>query len=132
MSITSPKTPDGSERRDLEFAKGAVDVSDSEKSDSFRLGESEGGAWATGGNIESYKPIAEYEGAHRWDPSFEWTEKEETRLVRRVSLISGPPSHHSCRRTQESTRSSWCLMTNLLRALGVYTFTRIQGTLKVN
>lgn len=88
-SITSPRTPDGSDREDLEYAKGGVEVSDSDKSGSFRMGESEGGAWAVGGNIESYKPIAEYEGAHRWDPSFEWEEKEERKLVRRVSLISG-------------------------------------------
>jgi hypothetical protein len=97
MSITSPKAPDGPERSDLDIAKGAIDASDSEKSGAYRLGESEGGAWATGGNIESYKPIAKYEGAHRWDPSFEWTQKEETRLVRRVSLICGPPSQHSYR-----------------------------------
>ncbi|ROV97086.1 hypothetical protein VMCG_07453 [Cytospora schulzeri] len=85
MSISSsPKTPDYSEGKDLEFAKGGIEVSDSDKAGSFRLGQSEGGVWASGGNIESYKPIAEYEGAHRWDPSFEWTEKEETKLVRRL------------------------------------------------
>lgn len=31
-----------------------------------------------------YKPIPEYEGAHRWDPDFEWTEQEETSIVRKV------------------------------------------------
>ena len=34
---------------------------------------------------EFYAPIAEYEGAHRYDPKFEWTAKEEKRVVRRVS-----------------------------------------------
>ncbi|KAL5001224.1 major facilitator superfamily domain-containing protein [Aspergillus recurvatus] len=31
-----------------------------------------------------YKPIPEYEGIHRWDPDFDWTEEEEKRLVRKV------------------------------------------------
>lgn len=31
-----------------------------------------------------YKPIPEYEGAHRWDPDFEWTEQEETSVIRKV------------------------------------------------
>lgn len=30
------------------------------------------------------KPIPEYEGAHRWDPEFDWTEKEEKAIVRKV------------------------------------------------
>lgn len=33
---------------------------------------------------ELYRPIASYEGAHRWDPNYEWTEQEEKRLVRKV------------------------------------------------
>lgn len=31
-----------------------------------------------------YKPIEEYEGYHRWDPSFQWEAKEEKKLVRKV------------------------------------------------
>lgn len=34
-----------------------------------------------------YKPIDSYEGRHRWDPEFQWEEKEERRLVRKVSLV---------------------------------------------
>lgn len=30
------------------------------------------------------KPIPEYEGAHRWDPEFDWTEEEEKAIVRKV------------------------------------------------
>lgn len=38
-------------------------------------------------SLESfYKPIASYEGAHRFDPAFEWEAKEERRLVRKVYL----------------------------------------------
>lgn len=43
-----------------------------------------------------YKPIPEYEGYHRWDPEFEWTEEEEKAVVKKVcsqdlsDLFSGP------------------------------------------
>lgn len=33
-----------------------------------------------------YKPIPEYEGYHRWDPEFEWTEEEEKAVVKKVCL----------------------------------------------
>lgn len=32
-----------------------------------------------------YEPIPEYEGRHRYDPFAEWTEREEKRLVKKVS-----------------------------------------------
>lgn len=35
-------------------------------------------------DLRFYKPIASYEGLHRWDPYFEWTPKEEKQLVRKV------------------------------------------------
>ncbi|EPS26692.1 hypothetical protein PDE_01630 [Penicillium oxalicum 114-2] len=31
-----------------------------------------------------YKPIPEYEGIHRWDPEFEWTEEEEKAVVKKI------------------------------------------------
>ncbi|KAL3471244.1 major facilitator superfamily domain-containing protein [Aspergillus californicus] len=31
-----------------------------------------------------YRPIDSYEGLHRWDPDFEWTEKEERKIVRKI------------------------------------------------
>lgn len=31
-----------------------------------------------------YRPIESYEGIHRWDPHFKWTEQEEKRIVRKV------------------------------------------------
>lgn len=34
-----------------------------------------------------YKPIPEYEGIHRWDPEFEWTEEEEKAVVRKVCCV---------------------------------------------
>jgi hypothetical protein len=33
-----------------------------------------------------YRPIDSYEGLHRWDPEFEWTEDEEKKIVRKVIL----------------------------------------------
>lgn len=85
MSTISPPSPDGYDARDTETAKGAMDDTIFSKSASVRLGESDGGVFAVGGNIDSYKPIEKYEGAHRYDPLFQWTEAEEKRLVRRVS-----------------------------------------------
>ena len=43
--------------------------------------------YVTGGRDEFYKPIAEYEGAHRYDPKMTWTEQEEKALIRRVSFL---------------------------------------------
>ncbi|KAM0332511.1 hypothetical protein ACHAQA_002794 [Verticillium albo-atrum] len=40
--------------------------------------------WAAGGSGALYEPIPEYEGRHRYDPTAEWTEKEEKKLVRRL------------------------------------------------
>ncbi|OQE37994.1 hypothetical protein PENCOP_c009G02691 [Penicillium coprophilum] len=31
-----------------------------------------------------YRPIDSYEGLHRWDPNFEWTEQEEKIIVRKI------------------------------------------------
>jgi len=45
-----------------------------------------GAAYAEGGLTKFYAPIPEYEGRHRWDPTAEWTDAEEKKLVRRVSL----------------------------------------------
>jgi hypothetical protein len=35
---------------------------------------------------EIYKPIAGYEGSHRFDPAFQWDPAEERKLVRTVRL----------------------------------------------
>lgn len=76
---------------DVETAKGGFVDTSSSNDGSVRLGESEGGVFATGGNIESYKPIPEYEGAHRYDPKFQWSDAEERKLVRRVCGLSRSP-----------------------------------------
>ena len=45
-------------------------------------------AFDVGSFEEFYKPIETYEGVHRYDPDFQWDEREEKRLVRKVCLIS--------------------------------------------
>lgn len=37
---------------------------------------------------EFYKPIDSYEGAHRYDPKFEWEAQEEKKLVRKIDYSS--------------------------------------------
>lgn len=86
MSTVRPPSSDGDgyDAKDLEVAKDAAETTSYSKTDSLRVGESEGGVIATGGNLDSYRPIDAYEGAHRFDPLYQWTENEEKRLVRRV------------------------------------------------
>ncbi|KAJ5766280.1 uncharacterized protein N7511_003896 [Penicillium nucicola] len=33
-----------------------------------------------------FRPIDNYEGLHRWDPDFQWTEQEEKKIVRKIDL----------------------------------------------
>ena len=35
-------------------------------------------------SAEQYIPVDTHENKHRWDPSFQWTEEEEKKLVRTV------------------------------------------------
>lgn len=55
-------------------------------SDSHRFGT--GDVFAQGGQIQFYEPIPEYEGRHRYDPTAQWTEAEEKKLVRKVRVNS--------------------------------------------
>lgn len=89
MSLAKPPSSDGYDGKDPEIAKGAGDTTSSsgQSAASLRAEEGDGGVWASGGNIDSYKPIPEYEGAHRYDPTYQWTENEEKRLVRRVCVL---------------------------------------------
>jgi hypothetical protein len=82
-SISEPKVgypdaKDGAETPDAKTGAAPTAYVD------LRLGESDGGVYAVGGTLASYEPIEKYEGKHRYDPQFEWTEKEEKKLVRRV------------------------------------------------
>lgn len=86
MSTIRPSSSDGDgyDAKDLEIAKDVAETTSYSKTDSLRVGESQGGVIASGGNLDSYRPIDAYEGAHRFDPLYQWTENEEKRLVRRL------------------------------------------------
>lgn len=47
-----------------------------------------GGAFETAGLETHYEPIDSYEGKHRYDPEFKWTEEEEKKVVRKVCETS--------------------------------------------
>lgn len=42
------------------------------------------GTFENVGDVRHYKPMPEYEGLHRWDPEFEWSELEEKKVLRKV------------------------------------------------
>ncbi|KAL2002756.1 hypothetical protein VTN02DRAFT_6035 [Thermoascus thermophilus] len=46
----------------------------------------EGATFEATEDVRYYKPIPTYEGIHRWDPEFEWTEEEEKKIVRKIDL----------------------------------------------
>jgi hypothetical protein len=41
-------------------------------------------AFETAGLEEYFRPISSYEGIHRYDPEYRWTEREEKQVVRKV------------------------------------------------
>ena len=73
----------GAEKQTPYAPKKVADGSSTETLGQVRLADD--AVYATGGGHEYYRPIPEYEGAHRYDPKIEWTEQEEKALIRRVS-----------------------------------------------
>lgn len=74
-----------------ENVKSDYDVSGSEtevNKAGFRARQREGVTFDTAGLDSHYKPIARYEGMHRYDPNFEWEPEEERRVVRKVCLFT--------------------------------------------
>lgn len=45
------------------------------------------GAFDNGSMEDYYRPKDSYEGAHRYDPQFQWETKEEKKLVRKVCFV---------------------------------------------
>ena len=60
-------------------------VSEIPFSEAAVVGRKREATFASEGLQDFSKPIDSYEGRHRWDPKFEWDEKEEKRLTRKVS-----------------------------------------------
>ena len=79
------KTASNAEGLDSKVAPrvSSADSSSSSTYDGPRAKQTDG-AFDTTEDPRFYKPIPEYEGAHRWDPEFEWTEAEETAVIRKV------------------------------------------------
>lgn len=73
---------------DLKRREQHVASSVSESSHSDRIPTSD--VYASGGKERFYEPVPEYEGRHRWDPHAEWSEAEEKKLVRKVSMLLPP------------------------------------------
>jgi hypothetical protein len=44
-----------------------------------------GGTFETAGLENYYGPIESYEGKHRYDPEYKWTQEEEQKIIRKVS-----------------------------------------------
>ena len=51
----------------------------------FPLKQSRGPTFTETKFHKYYEPIKNYEGIHRYDPNFEWSIKEETRIIRKVT-----------------------------------------------
>lgn len=89
MAIEETKTiGPGLENLDTKAVPQVSTTSDSDSSSSFsgRQGyiKPVDCAFDTTEDPRYYKPIPEYEGIHRWDPDFEWTEEEEKAVVKKV------------------------------------------------
>ncbi|KAF2105343.1 major facilitator superfamily domain-containing protein [Lophiotrema nucula] len=68
-----------------DVAKSALDVNGSDRELSKPHPKAnEGRTFTTTGLESHYKPIATYEGIHRFDPDFEWEPAEEKRVVRKI------------------------------------------------
>lgn len=52
-------------------------------------GDDDTRAFLSHGLAEHHAPIAQYEGRHRYDPSFRWKESEEAAVVRKVRMPAG-------------------------------------------
>ncbi|KAL4919518.1 major facilitator superfamily domain-containing protein [Aspergillus aurantiobrunneus] len=64
-------------------SRGISDTDDSDREHQGRSGLKESTFTATE-DPRFYRPIDSYEGLHRWDPYFDWTEEEERRIVRKI------------------------------------------------
>ncbi|KAJ5765886.1 hypothetical protein N7520_005445 [Penicillium odoratum] len=61
-----------------------VSVSDNSDQESQQVQVYDNATFQVQGGHEFYRPIDSYEGIHRWDPEFEWTEEEERKIVRKI------------------------------------------------
>ncbi|OJI99093.1 hypothetical protein ASPVEDRAFT_69584 [Aspergillus versicolor CBS 583.65] len=71
--------------REISDSRGVSDTDDSDRENltQTRLKES---TFNSTEDPRFYRPIDSYEGLHRWDPYFDWTEDEERKIVRKIDL----------------------------------------------
>ncbi|KAL4780625.1 major facilitator superfamily domain-containing protein [Aspergillus varians] len=83
MAAEEPKTVPVST---AEIEADSRGVSDADDSDREKQGHShlKGSTFNSTEDPRFYRPIDTYEGLHRWDPHFEWTEEEERKIVRKI------------------------------------------------
>jgi hypothetical protein len=60
-------------------------------------GISEQETFLNAGLEDYYLPIDSYEGRHRFDPTFQWTQAEEKKLVRKVTALKSIRTQASIR-----------------------------------
>jgi hypothetical protein len=82
--VKRASAPEGYDTKALPKSITAEASTSSLSSDEPRRYKDADAAFDTSEDPRYYKPIPSYEGIHRWDPDFEWTEKEEKRLIRKV------------------------------------------------
>lgn len=93
MDVQDSKTPATTPELDNHDSKAVAAVEVAKGTESSSASSSyiapkraaENGAFDATEDPRYYKPIPTYEGIHRWDPEFEWTEEEEKKVVRKVS-----------------------------------------------
>ncbi|KAJ5766613.1 uncharacterized protein N7511_004229 [Penicillium nucicola] len=90
MTVEEVKNTTSNEARDAKDTKvpGRVSTAESSSSESYdgprAYSKQIDSAFDTTEDPRFYKPIPEYEGIHRWDPEFEWTEEEEKAVVKKI------------------------------------------------
>ncbi|KAJ5749660.1 hypothetical protein N7533_006688 [Penicillium manginii] len=72
------------DEKNLNIVSGAVSTDDSDKEFQQTRQIDGKSTFNSGAGHHLYRPIDSYEGIHRWDPDFEWTENEEKRIVRKI------------------------------------------------
>ncbi|KAL4801067.1 major facilitator superfamily domain-containing protein [Aspergillus venezuelensis] len=85
MAVDNIKTaPIATGELEADF-RGASDTDNSDKESLGRAGFKKSTFSATE-DPRFYRPVDSYEGLHRWDPYFDWTEEEEQKIVRKIDL----------------------------------------------
>lgn len=89
MFKTSRPEPLADPPRSVHDLKGTFDTEINVVDDrsSTSSGISEQKTFLNAGLEDYYIPIDSYEGRHRYDPTFRWTQNEEKKLVRKVTAL---------------------------------------------